>query len=350
MSLSGNLGFVSLDEVLRLLSRSKQRGAVDVRGVNTRGRIFVDRGFVVLATMLTDEQLRQHLAKSGLTDVEDPAVTTLLREMTVETIYMLGLHGESFEVIEDEASPHPNPTPFELEELLVDARQRLSDWAEVSGVVTDLDAVIRLRRDLGERDRVTIEKDSWRLLSEMGHGASVRMLAEELGTTEFWTARVAAGMIEEGLFALEPTEATGSPAPVWEEPAPARVEPVSREETTDSSPVVTEDQPIYPSAEEGDDRGQVFEEPAEETHSPIASDDAQTESTRQPDPDQSWWSEPEREPVAEDDDSTDEVEEDTEAFLEKVFSELEPTEPTDEGFGLLRRRRMGALRDFSNDA
>jgi hypothetical protein len=44
-----------------------------------------------------------------------------------------------------------------------------------------------------------------------------------------------------------------------------------------------------------------------------------------------------------------EVEEDTEAFLEKVFSDMEPAEEPDEGYGLLRRRRMGTLRDLSNE-
>ena len=49
-----------------------------------------------------------------------------------------------------------------------------------------------------------------------------------------------------------------------------------------------------------------------------------------------------------------EVEEDTEAFLEKVFSELDsPDEEQateEEGYGLLRRRRMGAIRDVAGDA
>ena len=48
------------------------------------------------------------------------------------------------------------------------------------------------------------------------------------------------------------------------------------------------------------------------------------------------------------------VEEDTEAFLEKVFSELDDSsdekEDQEEGYGLLRRRRMGAIRDIAGDA
>ena len=53
------------------------------------------------------------------------------------------------------------------------------------------------------------------------------------------------------------------------------------------------------------------------------------------------------------DEAEAEVEEDTEAFLEKVFSELDSPEDADEdeeGYGLLRRRRLGALKDSSGDA
>ncbi len=377
MSLSGNLGFVSLDEVLRLLNRSKQRGAVEVQGGKTKGRIFVDRGSVSLATLFTNEQLRDHLAKSGLVDGGDSgAITALLREMTVETIHQLGLLGESFAVVEDQTSPYHNDTPFELEELLADVRQRLTDWTDVSQVVTDLEAMIRMRRDLGERDRVTVEKESWRLLSEVGHGASVRRLAEELGTTEFWAARVAAGMIEDDLLTLEAgtaAEVIEEPAPVWEEAAPAMAEPTTREEESPTrevetaagaepstweevagpSPLVAD--PVYAEARGDDQQEGVFQEPEAESSAHAAVDDTESEAERaEVDPDQSWWSEPEREAAAMEAEAgaaaTEEIEEDTEAFLEKVFSELEPTDTADEGYGLLRRRRMGALRDFSNDS
>ena len=72
------------------------------------------------------------------------------------------------------------------------------------------------------------------------------------------------------------------------------------------------------------------------------------------DADKSWWEEPSDEtdeaPSAGDDEDG-EVEEDTEAFLEKVFSELDSSdEDSDEGYGLLRRRRLGAMRDIARDS
>jgi hypothetical protein len=52
-------------------------------------------------------------------------------------------------------------------------------------------------------------------------------------------------------------------------------------------------------------------------------------------------------PMLETPSDLDAVEEDTEAFLEKVFSQLEdnekPEQPEEEGHGLLRRRRFGSV-------
>lgn len=338
MSLSGNLGFVSLDEVLRLLNRSNQRGVVEVQGEATSGRIFFDRG-VTLATTYSDEELAALITRSGMT--EGAAMSALLREMAVESLYQLSAHGTRFEVVEQRTAPVTAGTAFELEELLADARRRFDEWAEVTSVITDLDTLIKLRRDLGDRDRITIDRDSWRLITEVGHGSTVRKLARELGTTEFWAAKVAAGMIDESLLQVESVSAT-EPAdewaePEWSESASAFAEAPAEVPAVDETVEPADDEPAAAFAE---DHGQTVETSAETETSNV-------------DPGQSWWQEPARDeaPAA----STGEdggVEEDTEAFLEKVFSGLgtddQPQE--EEGYGLLRRRRLGALRDLSNDS
>jgi hypothetical protein len=361
VSLSGNLGFVSLDEVLRLLSRSQQRGAVEVKGSGVSGRIYVTKGGVGLATTFTDESLHRHIVKSGLVDEESlrsletdgslaraadaggGAIIDLLQEMSVESLYQMGLRGESFEVAEGQTSRYSSPKPFDLEELLASAKQRLSDWAEVSEVVQDLDGTIRFRRDLGDRVEVKVDRDAWKVLSQVGGGATVHDLAEELGTTDFWTARIVARMIEDDLLTFAPVS---QPVPAaTPEPEDGLAEPEWAEPAYETAPIESQD-----SAEDED-----------------------------VDPDQSWWEEPKEEPVvvAEETfadepaadtevhehepapveeeapaaaESGEEVADDTEAFLEKVFSELDSGSEADEGYGLLRRRRMGALRDFSNDA
>ncbi len=363
MSLSGNLGFVSLDEVLRLLNRSNQRGMVEVKGDGMDGRIFFDRGGVTLATTFEDEELQAHIARSETP--EGTAMSALLREMAVETLHQLAAHGRTFDVVEQRSASLGASTPFDLEELLADARRRYDEWAEVSSVVTDLDTLLKMQRDLGERDRVTVDRDSWRLLSEIGSGASVRTLARHLGTTDFWAARVAAGLVGDELLGLNSaTVAAAAPtaeAPTaWSDPVEhtlpaesAGYEPEQRGETTyepaDYETPSLETDAFEPEAdtEEFAAAEPVFAETPLTDEAPSAEPDGEAPDV---DPNASWWTEPEPETSAAADEAAEEVEEDTEAFLEKVFSGLDASEAPEEGYGLLRRRRLGALRDLSNDS
>ena len=377
MSLTGNLGFVPLDEVLRLLTRSRQQGSVEVTGDGIRGRIFVGKGGIDLATTFDDDELGRHLINSRHTDERtlsrvtsgettlaavaegDTAIVDLLREMTVESLFQAAGKGRDFEVLEGVTTPFASPKSFELEALIEDADERRREWERVDDIVPDLTGVVSFRRDLGQRDEVTVDTDDWKVLSEIGTGSSVDRIAERLGTTKFWTARVTARLLEKDLV-----EVTGT--------TPARdvveqtVELVSDREDRGSEPVAPETE--------------YAPEPVEERFSDEDETDGEPVYERA---DESWWQEPEEDvPPARDDEETSkgvsgrlseigerggtdeddsgDVEEDTEAFLEKVFSELGSAgeedaseageSDSDEGYGLLRRRRMGTLRDFSSDS
>lgn len=377
MSLSGNLGFVPLDEVLRLLTRSHQQGSVEVTGDGVRGRIFVGKGGIDLATTFDDDELGRHLINSRYADERtlsrvtsgettlaavaegDTAIVDLLREMTVESLFQISGKGRDFEVLEGLTTPYASPKSFELEALLRDAEERRQEWEQVSEVIPDLTGAVSFRRDLGQREEVTVNTDDWKVLSEIGTGSSVERIAEHLGTTKFWTAQVTARLVEKDLVAVTGT----TPAPELDEQT---VEHPSDEDFYGSEPSAPEME--YPS------------EPVEDHYFEENDTDEETVDSRA---DESWWQEPGEdmpqapedevtpEVVSEglseipsvgatDEDASDDVEEDTEAFLEKVFSELGSSETEDdsdseeseseEGYGLLRRRRMGSLRDFSSDS
>ncbi|MCZ6457192.1 MAG: hypothetical protein O6650_08090, partial [Actinobacteria bacterium] len=272
------------------MTRSNRKGSVDVRGQAVRGHIFVTRGGVALATTSDDEELHLHLIKSGLVDEDvllsvasgettlaaiveknGGAMVDLLREITVESVYQLGLNGDSFDVEEGEETRYASPKPFDVESIIDDAKQRLADWAEVSNTVSDLDDVMNISRDLGGRDEVSINRDAWRVISVAGSGSSVVSIAGELGTSHFWVARIAADLIDDELLVVAGVSSDE------EVPAPAE-DPISPSEPEAVTEVVEEDA----------------------------------------DPDESWWEEPEDEafetdaevpseemPVAETDDVAD---------------------------------------------
>ena len=349
MSLSGNLGFVALDEVLRLLSRSNQQGAVDVRGDGIHGRIFLGKRGIDLATTYEDEELRRHLSHSGLaedshlraveagqtslaTDDSDVvAIAELIREMTVESLYQLADRGTHFEVYEHSTTPYASPKPFELEEILSAARRRAEDWKAVRRTIPDLDAMVDFSRDLGDRTEVKVSTEAWKVITEIRTGSSVSDIADRLGTTDFWTARVVADMLNLELLTL----ANGAG---YDE---------ADEEPTDEAP---EEEPAEDFASPYDTPERVYDEEVSEDEYEEADEvGAEEQPAETPSHHQSWWQESEVKEASATGEGAD-VEEDTEAFLEKVFSELEETEEENEGHGLLRRRRLGALRDLSGDS
>ena len=404
MSLSGNLGFVSIDEILRLLDRSNQQGAIDVRGDGFSGRIFIGTAGIDLATTSDDNSLRRHLVQSGLVDEiymtaieagdesfaklaeqNGDEIVELLREMTVESLYQMARLGSDFEVFEGQTTAFASPVAFELESVLSDAAKRVDDWESVSRAVPDLAAKLLFERDLGDRDEVNVGADAWKVLSEIGSGSSVEEIAEKLGTTEFWTARVAGHLLGDSLIASTVTDKDETPAETEEQAA-----------GSDGSGEVSFDEAEWEQKSAGWRSDVASTPPSEESATDVADDD-------DVDPDQSWWQEPSDDeesaaadtepasadgdaksdgsmfgkfapgPTTETEDSTDpeaeesqiptvaapeateatEVEEDTEAFLEKVFSELESSDETgddDAGYGLLRGRGMGVAKDATPDA
>lgn len=390
MSLSGNLGFVPLDEVLRLLTRSHQQGSVQVTGNGIRGRIFVGKGGIDLATTFEDDELGRHLINSRYADERtlsrvtsgettlaavaegDTAIVELLREMTVESLFQVAGKGRDFEVLEGVTTPYASPKSFELEALLRDAEERRREWEQVDEVIPDLTGSVSFRRDLGQREEVTVNTDDWKVLSEIGTGASVERIAEHLGTTKFWTARVTARLLEKDLVVV--TGTTPEHDVVEQSVEPESDQDYYEEDYYGSEPAAPETEYVSKPVEERHFHGDETEDGA---------DDESVDESVDARADESWWQEPEEDlPAAPSDEETPEVvsenlseipsvgntdeddsgdvEEDTEAFLEKVFSELgsaegedasDPEESeSDEGYGLLRRRRMGSLRDFSSDS
>ena len=365
MSLSGTLGFVPIDEVLRLLTRSGQESAVEVNGRGLFGRIFVGKRGIDLATTVKDTEIHRLLLNSGYLgeDVlrritsgettfaavagDTPEAVAVIREMTVESIYRISQGGEEFQVRESVTSPYASPKSFDLDEILRDADTREVEWEKIHEVIPDLRQTVTFNRYVEDRDEITVKSDDWKVLSVVGSGASVSEIGDQLGISDFWAASVTARLVKYDLLkvaeeaqAPEPERVTEPDDYVW---ASAEM-PSFSDQTEDSEPAAESYETLEsePAAEthEIEESEELVGVSAEETE-----DRAEDRVEEHVDPNQSWW----QEPSAADDD--DEVEEDTEAFLEKVFSELESSESEpDEGHGLLRRRRMGTLRDFSSDS
>ena len=314
MSLYGILGFVPLDEVLRLLLRSRREGAVHVRGEALGGRIFFGPEGIVFATTTDDDSTARQLVRARVVDegairsvvsgeaslstvAEPTSLDAFIRETTVESLYQMSRLGADFNVYQGETTGFASSSPLELEQLVEAVSARADEWREVTKLVPDLSATLHFERDLGDRREVKIGAEEWVVISEIGAGSSVEGLADRLGTTRFAAARIAARLIEDSLLEVEGGDA--QPPQVgdgeWEseiQETAGRSNGQSPDDTWWLAPA--DEEPVT------DELHSMFE------GLPAAGADSRAEQG-----------------VAGGGDEPTRVEEDTEAFLEKVFSELE---------------------------
>jgi hypothetical protein len=249
-------------------------------------------------------------------------------------------------------SPFTVPEVFDLESVLADSKERASRWEKVRKSIPNLEAKMHLNRDL-EAETVEVDKETWRILSELGAGASVSDLAVSLGTTEFDVGRVASKMVDRDLIFISASVASVESG--YSAPETSYVDDADTDDEVAAEAVAvatTEDVEVHQrSWWEEPEATDEFEDTSDEgadvdvdVHAGADSEDDADESSK----------------VEEyvtgfdgaDDDSESDDDEDTEAFLEKVFSELEPAaeEADTGGHGLTKRRRIGSiLRELDED-
>lgn len=376
MALTGNIEVFPLQEVLRLLARSGKDGCLRIEAGGDQGRIYLVDGALTLATTSTDREILDQIVAAGIVDrsrISDTGdivlpevlapsrqvsdLTDFVREHVVESLYRIRRpRSGSFEFLVDAASRFRTGQTFDAEVAVGEADRRAAEWAEIERTIDDLHRHVQMVSELPDSE-VTVNSATWRVLSSLKGGASIADIAARLGLTEFRCAREVAGLMRAGL--LEPVP-FGTPAPStgWADlPPVTQVEaPVELEEplTADEPETPWESLPAsQPVEAEADWRAfpwgdaPVVDETPEDG---AGFDDSDEEAEEEPATgrDGGWWAEAMGEPAHRDD---------TDTFLESVFSELgesekaSPEASEDEvdeeetGFsmGLLRRRRMGPM-------
>lgn len=268
MSLSGSLDVFPMTEVFRLLDRTGRSGQLNVETEGSRGRVFFDGGALTFATNVDDSELRRQLVAAGLlapdgisdlrvaiSSVPPEHLAPFVHEHTIESLFRITKSGHGFVFGLDERAPFESGQRFDTKDVIAEAERRASAWADIEAVVADLEAPMTMRRDLDGRTEVVLTAASWRLLTQLGGGRSIRELARITGSTEFQVASLAADLVRNGLVEIvevpvpvdtRPTEETTEGW--WSDPDPSDAEagPDELEEAT----IVEEDPPT-----------EVFEEP-----------------------------------------------------------------------------------------
>lgn len=372
MSLSGKLEIFPLEEVLRLLARSHQSGCLRVEGPGA-GRIYLDNGSLTYASVEPDDTLRAHLLAAGvvtetglsqvdlsngsLTEALAPGVSSaalgdVIREQCTESLYRIRRpQSGPFSFSVDSRPRYATGQSYDVEMIISEADRRATEWADIEEVVPDLTTSWRMVPEI-EEESVKLSDVAWRFLAALEGTSSVKSLAQRLGLTDFQAARRMAELSRARLVenSIAGDGAGAAPqstyeAPILSDQSSGWGHSYAQEEPAEAAAVATESEPTAAVVTEPEPAAETAEE-------------------------QSWWGEPEPAAVADEllveeastDDGSAHEDSGDGRFLESVFGELdsdsdsasgdgsdeEPTTETEEsaegegGFGLLRRRGLGA--------
>lgn len=286
MSLNGNLEVFPLEEVLRLLARSRKSGCLRVESAGVQGRIFLTNGALAFATTASDVELRRRLVSSRLVeeealrkvelsgasvsdslapDVGSTEWADFVREESVEGLYRIRRTGRgTFDFVVELAPRYPTGQTFDSEVVLSEADRRSLEWEDIRTVLPELDKVVRMVPILDHEDTVTLSPSTWQILAALEGGSSTAQVAQRIGWSEFRTAREVATLLRNGLVTLTESRApevgVGAAAPEAEEvdqalpeeapPEEAPEEPEAAEEV--SAAVELEAEPHFEAAVEAE--------------------------------------------------------------------------------------------------
>lgn len=177
MSLTGDVGTVSLGEVLHLLAATAKTGCLHIEGDRGRAQIRMHGGGLVAASI---ERL--------------PADSPI--EETMFELLRCRSGSYTFEPASDvTAAAQPS---WDLNVVLRDAYELLAEWGELSAFVPSVDHHVILREQLDAR-AVTIDDRTWVALRTIGAGRTVAELAGLLLLGEIETLRRVRDLIELGV-------------------------------------------------------------------------------------------------------------------------------------------------------
>ena len=229
MSLNGNLEVFPLEEVLRLLARSRKSGCLRVESAGVQGRIFLTNGALAFATTASDVELRRRLVSSRLVeeqalrkielsgasvsdslapDVGSTEWADFVREESVEGLYRIRRTGRgTFDFVVELAPRYPTGQTFDSEVVLSEADRRSLEWEDIRTVLPELDKVVRMVPILDHEDTVTLSPSTWQILAALEGGSSTAQVAQRIGWSEFRTAREVATLLRNGLVTLTESRA-----------------------------------------------------------------------------------------------------------------------------------------------
>lgn len=189
MALQGTIETFALPDVMRLLASTKKTGRLRLSGSRGTGSVWVADGRLVAGEV------------SAAPHAQRPA----------EVVFELLRFGDGeFEFDADQLPDHVGE-PADVDGVIDEAEAMVHEWRAIEAVVPSAAAWVSLRGEL-PADEVPVDRDRWRLIVAIGHGATVEDLAGSLDLGEMPASRQVKSLVDVGLADVRPEAPEGATA------------------------------------------------------------------------------------------------------------------------------------------
>ena len=199
MGLQGTLDAFSLAEVLGLIERARQTGALDVRGPEGQGSLYVTAG---------------RFCGGEAADYSGPVEGREALQIRLVDVcfHLFRFTSGSFEFEPNRVPSWPAERGVDMAPVVETVEIIVREWPAVEALVPSFDARLELNHDLNT-DSVTLGRAAFRTLTCIDGQRTVRQVARELGRSLVEIAPIVKELVEQGAVRVCTTEPSREPEP-----------------------------------------------------------------------------------------------------------------------------------------
>jgi len=197
VGLSGTLDTFSLVEILGLVERARQTGALEIRGPEGSGTLYVTAG---------------RFCAGEAADWSGPVEGRAALEVRIVDVcfHLFRLSAGSFEFVPDHTPPWTADRATDIGPVVERVEALVRAWPTIQSLVPSLDTALEVCQHITD-DSLLLSRDGFRLITLVDSRLTIRQLARKLERSEVEVAAIAAELMQEG--ALRPAMAGATPSP-----------------------------------------------------------------------------------------------------------------------------------------
>jgi hypothetical protein len=219
VGLQGTLDTFSLAEVLDLIERARQTGALTVQGPDGHGTLYIAAG---------------RFSAGEAADYSGPVDDRHALDVRLIDVcfHLMRFEAGSFEFSANETAPWTAERATDIGPIVETVEHIVRAWPAVEAVLPNFDVRPTLAEDLPE-DSLTLSRSAFKIFTSIDGDRTVRQIAREVGQSIVEVGPVLKDLIEHGAVVIETGDRTPAP-PVPELILPPGAVHVAHEAVSDT--------------------------------------------------------------------------------------------------------------------